>query len=79
LPQLVEARWWEWLLHTHRERRLRTALLRDGARDLAIVGVPWNLRAPEPELLLAEEEPNRQDVNLEVRSLTRPSAPNGRA
>jgi hypothetical protein len=57
LPQLVEARWWEWLLHTHRERRLRPALLRNDAPDLAIVGVPWNLRAPEPELLLAEEEP----------------------
>jgi amino acid transporter len=57
LPQLVEARWWEWLLHTHRERRLRTALLQNGGRDLAVVGVPWNLRAPEPELLLAEEEP----------------------
>jgi hypothetical protein len=32
-------------------------LLRNGGRDLAIVGIPWNLRAPEPELLLAEEEP----------------------
>ena len=57
LPLLVEARWWEWLLHTHRERRLRKALLRDGGADLAVVGVPWRLRAPETEELLAEEEP----------------------
>jgi hypothetical protein len=57
LPQLVEARWWEWLLHTHRERRLRAALLRNGGRDLAVVAVPWNLEAPEPERVLAEEEP----------------------
>ena len=57
LPQLVEARWWERLLHTHRERRLRAALLRNGGPDLAIVAVPWNLGAPEPEQVLAEEEP----------------------
>ena len=57
LPLLVEARWWEWLLHTHRERRLRKALLRNGGADLAVVGVPWRLRAPETEELLAEEEP----------------------
>jgi hypothetical protein len=57
LPQLVEARWWERLLHTHRERHLRTALLRHGGPDLATVAVPWNIEAPEPEQVLAEEEP----------------------
>jgi hypothetical protein len=57
LPQLVEARWWEWLLHTHRERRLRAALLRHGGPNLVTVAVPWNLEAPEPEQVLAEEEP----------------------
>ena len=57
LPLLVEARWWEWLLHTHRERRLRTALLRDGGADIAVVGVPWQLQAPDMEEALAEEEP----------------------
>jgi amino acid transporter len=57
LPKLVEARWWETLLHTHRERRLRTALLRNGGSDIAVVGVPWQLEAPAPERVLAEEEP----------------------
>jgi len=57
LPKLVEARWWEALLHTHRERRLRTALLRNGGSDIAVVGVPWQLEAPAPERVLAEEEP----------------------
>ena len=57
LPQLIEARWWERLLHTHRERHLSTALLRHGGPDLATVAVPWNLEAPEPEQVLAEEEP----------------------
>ena len=57
LPQLVEARWWEALLHTHRERRLRTTLLRDGGPDIAVVGVPWQIEAPAPGRVLAEEEP----------------------
>ncbi len=57
LPKLVEARWWEALLHTHRERRLRATLLRNGGPDLAVVGVPWQLEAPAPERVLAEEEP----------------------
>ncbi len=57
LPQLVEARWWEVLLHTHRERRLRRALQRSGGTDLATVAVPWNLETPQVSKLLAEEEP----------------------
>ncbi len=57
LPMLVEARWWERLLHTHRERRLRTALMRDGGSDVAVLGVPWQLEPPEPARALAEEEP----------------------
>ena len=56
LPQLVEARWWEALLHTHRERRLRRALLRD-APDVMVVAVPWQLAPPEPVAALREEEP----------------------
>ena len=57
LPQLVEKRWWEGIMHTHRERRLRAALLRDGGEGLAVIGVPWQLQPPAPKKLLAEEEP----------------------
>ena len=57
LPQLVEGRWWETLLHTHRERRLRQALLRAYGPDLAVIAVAWPLAPPEPERILAEEEP----------------------
>ncbi len=57
LPQLVEKRWWSAVMHTHRERRLRAALLRDGGEDLAVIGVPWQLEPPSPSKLLAEEEP----------------------
>ena len=55
--QLVEARWWETLLHTHRERRLRAALLRHGGPDVAVVTVPWQLAPAEPEQVIAAEEP----------------------
>lgn len=57
LPQLLEGRWWETLLHTHRERRLRRQLMRAIGPDLAIVGIAWPLGKPEPERILAEEEP----------------------
>lgn len=56
LPQLVEGCWWEALLHTHRERRLRATLLRNGGSDIAVVGVPWQLEACAPERVLAEQE-----------------------
>ncbi len=56
LPLLVEARWWEGVLHTHRERRLRRALLRD-APDVMVVAVPWQLARPAPQAVLDEEEP----------------------
>jgi amino acid transporter len=58
LPVLVEGRWWETLMHTHRERRLRAALLRDGGPDVAVLSVPWHLADPQPQKILAEEEPS---------------------
>ncbi len=58
LPVLVEGRWWETPLHTHRERRLRKALLRNGGSDVAVISVPWHLKAPEPEQVIAEQEPS---------------------
>ena len=50
LPQLVVGRWWEKLLHTGRERRLRTMLLRHSGPGVAVVGVPWQLAAPQVHL-----------------------------
>ena len=57
LPELVEARWWEFLLHTHRIRRLRGRLLRHGGADVSVLVVPWQLAAPDPAHALADEEP----------------------
>ena len=57
LPELVEGSWWERLFHVHRERRLRTRLLRYGERPLAVLAVPWQLRAKTLHEELKEEEP----------------------
>lgn len=57
LPELVEGRWWGYIMHTHRERRLRAQLLRYGGRNVIVTTVPWQLRPPDPETAIAEEEP----------------------
>lgn len=40
-PDLVEGRWWENLLHTHRATVLRTLLLHRGNQRVAVISVPW--------------------------------------
>jgi MFS family permease len=57
LPELVEARWWEYALHTHRLRRLRGRLLRFCGPEVSVLVVPWHLAAPDPARVIAEEEP----------------------
>ncbi|HEX8616206.1 MAG TPA: APC family permease, partial [Thermoanaerobaculia bacterium] len=43
LPDLVEARWWEYLMHTQRANVLRSLLLLKGNQRVAVVSVPWYL------------------------------------
>lgn len=43
LPDLVEGRWWEYLLHTHRAGVLRSLLLLKGNQRVAVISVPWYL------------------------------------
>ena len=57
LPELVEGRWWGYLMHANRERRLRARLLRHGGPHIAVISVPWQLRKPDPAHAIAEEEP----------------------
>ncbi|MBV9784987.1 MAG: APC family permease [Acidisphaera sp.] len=57
LPELVEGSWWGYLMHTHRERRLRARLLRYGGAKVGVVSVPWQLQPSEPAQGIAEEEP----------------------
>jgi amino acid transporter len=57
LPELVEGHWWGYLMHAHRERRLRVRLLRHGGPHVVVASVPWQVRPSDPEEALAEEEP----------------------
>jgi amino acid transporter len=57
LPELVDGRWWGYLMHANRERRLRARLLRYGGPNVVVSSVPWQLQAAEPAEAIAEEEP----------------------
>jgi amino acid transporter len=57
VPELIKEHWWDYLLHSFRARRLRTALLRHGGPNLIVVMVPWAREAPHPEKVIEEEEP----------------------
>jgi hypothetical protein len=43
IPELVEQRWYQTIMHTHRARRLRAQLLRHGGPGLTVINVPWYL------------------------------------
>jgi hypothetical protein len=43
LPQLVEARWYYFLLHNQRSQTLAALLMLCGDRRIAVVSVPWYL------------------------------------
>ncbi|MGZ5090655.1 MAG: APC family permease [Burkholderiales bacterium] len=65
IPEIVKRTWWEYLLHTHRARRIRTALLKLGSPRLVVMNIPWHLGERtaaelepelESELVQAEQE-----------------------
>ena len=56
IPELVTQHWWEYILHTHRARHLRSALLRYGGSRLVVINVPWYLEEPRIEDALEQEE-----------------------
>ncbi len=57
VPELVEGRWWGYLMHANRERRLRARLLRYGGPNVVVSSVPWQLQPAGPADAIAEEEP----------------------
>jgi len=63
IPDLVEAHWWDHLMHTRRVHRLRETLLRHGGPQLAVVLVPWTLEEPHPEAVIAAEEPSQRPAH----------------
>jgi 23S rRNA A2030 N6-methylase RlmJ len=60
IPEVVKRRWWQNLLHTHRARRLRNALLRYGGSGLVVMNAPWYLEEPRIEEALVPEEARPQ-------------------
>ena len=45
----------KYVLHTHRERRLRARLVRYGGDLVSVLSVPWQLEPAEPEEGIAQE------------------------
>jgi amino acid transporter len=43
IPELVEARWYQYLLHTQRATGLKAALLLRGGHRVVVINVPWYL------------------------------------
>jgi len=66
LPELVEASWWQYVMHTHRDRRLRTKLLRQGGPQVSVTIVPWQVQPSNPNEAIAEEEPANDKARSEV-------------
>lgn len=43
VPELVEAKWWQYLLHNQRATGLKASLLLNGGRRVVVFNVPWYL------------------------------------
>jgi hypothetical protein len=56
IPEIVKEHWWQYLLHQHRARRLRGALLRYGGSRLVVIAIPGYLEEPRIEGALEQEE-----------------------
>ena len=42
--EVVELKWWEWLLHTRKPARLRRALIKRGDNRVVVISVRWYLQ-----------------------------------
>ena len=66
LPGVVKEHWWQYLLHTHRALRLRSALLRYGGSQVIVISVPWYLEEPQIEAgIEANEKVNADPRQME--------------
>jgi hypothetical protein len=43
IPEMIKLRWYQYLLHVDRARRLRSRLLECGDAQLLVIDVPWYL------------------------------------
>jgi hypothetical protein len=75
IPEVVKQGWWQYLLHTRRARRIRSALLSFGGERLVLMHIPWHLRHTDHSSSLEPELRSEEDqVREEVRTVTRPAA-----
>jgi hypothetical protein len=44
VPEIVDPRWWDYLLHNHAARALRERLLADCKGDIVVIDAPWHPR-----------------------------------
>lgn len=49
VPELVERRWYNWLLHSHRATLLKGLLLLRGGPRVLVINTPWYLRDQDDE------------------------------
>ncbi len=56
IPSVIKEHWWQYMLHTHRAWRLRSALLRYGGSQVVVISVPWYLE--EPQIATALDAPS---------------------
>jgi amino acid transporter len=66
LPELVEGSWWQYMMHTHRDRRLRARLLRQGGPHVAVTTVPWHTQPSNRDEAIAEEEPANETARPDI-------------
>lgn len=59
VPQLVEARWYQYLLHQHSAWLIKTLLLLQGGPQVVVITTPWHVREwlPERWRLLRRQSP----------------------
>ncbi len=48
IPELVETRWWDWVLHNHRATALKANLLLLGDPRIVVINVPWYVHYGQP-------------------------------
>jgi hypothetical protein len=71
LPELVKERWWQYLMHTHRARRVRSILLMSGVPNLVVMNIPWQLgQRRVADQLESELEAELEVAERETRELT---------
>jgi len=56
IPELVEARWYQYFLHNQRAQALKAALLIQGENDIVVMNVPWYLDQHMPKHMRKAEK-----------------------